>query len=106
MEWMDSLPPSIGATGLLAVVVLMILRGALVPRKVHEDRIADKDAQIQAWKDAYNKSEETNEIQQGHIDVLLQAGQTTRHVLEALPKAAAQMNGTGGDQDAMVRSQD
>lgn len=96
MQWMDSLTPTIGATGLLAVVVLMILRGALVPRRVHDDRMADKDAQIQSWRDAYLKEAETVDVQRGHITVLLQATQTTRHVLEALPKAAA-MNGTGGD---------
>jgi hypothetical protein len=99
VEWMDSLTPTIGATGLLAVVVLMILRGALIPRRVHEDRMADKDAQIKTWKDAALKEAETNEVQRGHISILLQGAQTTRHVLEALPKAAA-MNGTGGDDRA------
>lgn len=88
MDWSAFLTPTIGATGLLALVVILILRGSLIPRRNVEDLIKDKDRQIETWRAAYENGQKTQEVQRQQISALLDATRTTTHVLEALPRAA------------------
>lgn len=85
MEWSTFLTPTIGATGLLALVVIMVLTGRLVPRAVVEDLRADKDKQIEVWRAAYDKAMSAQEVQRDQISALLEAAKTTTHVIQALP---------------------
>lgn len=70
----------IGASALIAVVVLLILRGALVPRAVHEDRMRDKDRQID-----YLQTSNAELIAQN--SALLEVGHTAEKVLVSLREA-------------------
>ncbi len=88
MDWTTMLTPSIGSAGLLAVVVVMILTGRLVPRSNLDDLRADKDAQIATWKTAYEKAVSVQDVQREHVAALLDAARTTTHVIQALPHAA------------------
>lgn len=81
------LTPSIGATGLLALVVIMILTGRLVPRSTFEDLRADKDKQIEVWRSAYETSMSAQDVQREQITALLEAAKTTTHVIQSLPVA-------------------
>lgn len=88
MDWTAYLTPSLGATGLLAAVVIMILTGRLLPRASVSDRLAEKDKQIETWRAAYERSQEVQDKQREHISALLDATRTTTQVIRALPAAA------------------
>jgi hypothetical protein len=79
------LTPSIGATGLLALVVIMILTGRLVPKSMFEDLRADKDQQIEIWRSAYAASTSAQDVQREQISALLEAAKTATSVIQALP---------------------
>lgn len=85
MDWTAMLTPSLGATGLLAVVVIMILTGRLVPKSAIEDLRTDKDKQIEIWRAAYETSMSAQEVQREQISALLEATKTTTHVIQSLP---------------------
>lgn len=95
MNWTAMLTPSLGATGLLAVVVVMVLTGRLVPRSTLDSLRTDKDAQINTWKTAYEKAVSAQDVQRGQITTLLDASRVTTHVIQALPRAA-HLNEEGG----------
>lgn len=88
MDYTTFLTPAIGATGLLALVVLMILRGSLIPRRSFQDLVAEKDRQIETWRTAYETGQSVQEVQRQQISALLEANRTTTHVIESLPHAA------------------
>jgi hypothetical protein len=93
MDW-GSLPwANIGATGVLALVVLMILRGAIVPRSTLDDVRADRDARLEEKQreiDALRKTMEdlgTAGVEQSmQITTLLEVARTAQHVLVSLPE--------------------
>lgn len=84
----------IGATGILAVAILMLLRGALIPRSVHEDRMADKDQTIEYLK-------ATNEQLIRQNNKLMAVGHTAERVLMSLHEAAG---GKGEEDQSEVAS--
>ena len=88
MDWTAYLTPSIGATGLLAGFVIAILTGRLLPKAGVDERLADKDRQIETWRTAYEKALEVQDVQRGHLNALIEANATTTHVIQALPRAA------------------
>lgn len=87
MDWTAVLTPSLGATGLLAAVVVLILTGRLVPRSVLEDLRKDKDDQILTWRTAYERAMDGQDVQREHVSRLLDASRTTTQVIQALPQA-------------------
>lgn len=92
MDW-GSLPlQSMGAGTIVVLVVLMVLRGALVPRATLEDVRADRDARLlekQREIDALRLTVEalgaTCDEQARNVAALLEVGRTARHVLLSLP---------------------
>lgn len=90
MDWTAILTPSLGAAGLLSAVVVLILTGKLLPKASVDERLADKDRQIETWHSAYTKALEVQDLQRSHITELLEATRTTTHVIQALPRAAGQ----------------
>lgn len=85
MDWTAVLTPSLGATGLLAGVVILILTGRLVPKSTVDELRSDKDRQIEIWRTAYDTSMSAQEVQREHISALLKATETTTHVIQSLP---------------------
>ena len=73
--------PSFPAYGLLALVVFMILTGKLNPKSYADEIRADRDA----WKTAYNKSEEGSRLKDSQISELLEVSKTVRHLVRSLP---------------------
>lgn len=71
----------LGATGILAAAMMMLLRGALIPRSVHEDRMRDKDQTIENLR-AIN----AELIAQN--SALMRVGHTAERVLMSLHEAA------------------
>lgn len=93
MDWTAVLTPSLGATGLLAVVVVLILTGRLVPKSVLDELRTDKDKQIEVWRTAYETSLSTQEVQREQISALLEATRTTTHVIQSLPVSPNERSG-------------
>ncbi len=100
--WLDAIDISqVSAWSIVAIFVIAILRGWLVPRRTLMDRVEDKEATIKdknltiaakdatiaakdvevaSWRDAATTS-------QGQVNELLEAGRTTQHVITSLSEA-------------------
>lgn len=74
-------PGDAGAVALLALVVLLILTGRLVPRRTHEDALADRDN----WRRAFLESEAARKVEQEHTEELLKMAELGGRILTALP---------------------
>jgi len=89
-EWVDALPVGgVSASAILAIVVLMIFRGALVPRRTHEEARTDRDT----WKQAWEASEEARRVQAAQLGELLELAKTTDQFIRALPRPPGGGNG-------------
>lgn len=80
-----------GAAALVTLVVLLILRGALVPRSVLEDVRKDRDSRVaevlaerDTWRDAHRESEAARMESQAQVGELLELSRTADHVLRAI----------------------
>ncbi|MGW2739137.1 hypothetical protein ACWC4D_33680 [Streptomyces sp. NPDC001288] len=80
-----------GAIAILALAVLLILRGHLVPRSVLEDvrkdrddRLAELSAERDKWRDAHKESEAARVEAQSQVGELLELSRTADYVLRAL----------------------
>ncbi len=79
-----------GAVALLALVVLMVLRGYLVPRKTYDDLLKERDT----WREAHTVSEAARALERAQTKELLELSRTSAHALQALPRV-----GQGDDQE-------
>ncbi|NEA52444.1 hypothetical protein [Streptomyces sp. SID10815] len=75
-------PNGIGLGALLTLVVLLILRGGLVPRRTHEDALADRDN----WRQAFLESEAARKVEHEQTGELLELAKLGGHILTALPR--------------------
>ncbi|MER5584132.1 hypothetical protein ABT090_21170 [Streptomyces asoensis] len=75
-------PGDAGAVGLLVLVVLLILTGRLVPRRTHEDVLADRER----WRQAYLESEKARSVEHEQTGELLELAKLGGHILTALPR--------------------
>ncbi|WP_354643837.1 hypothetical protein [Kitasatospora camelliae] len=89
-----------GAAGLVALIVLLILRGNLVPRSVLDDVRADRDARLaelaaerDTWREAHKVSEEARHVAQDQAGELLELSRTADYFLRSLPRAGEVTNG-------------
>lgn len=104
MQWTGFLTPTIGATGLLAMVVILILMGFLVPRRTVDQMRRDKDQAIAMWKDAYEVSEHASSKKDRQIELLLEANRTTSRVITSLSEATG--IGSEGSRHALAPPED
>lgn len=92
----------LGATGILGLTVLMIFRGALIPRKTYEDRLKDKDDQINFYRTALELETSRNAHLVQQVDTLMEVAATAEHVFRSLPLAAGR---TGEEVNELATSQ-
>lgn len=88
MDWSPFLTPTLGVGGLLALAVILILRGYLVPRATVNLMRSDKDQQITMWKTAYERADRALLLKDEQIKALLEGNKTTTHMIEALSEAS------------------
>lgn len=74
-------PVDAGAGALLALVILLILTGRLIPRRTHEDVITDRDN----WRNAFLQSEAARKVEHDQTGELLEMAKLGGHILTALP---------------------
>lgn len=75
-------PGDAGAVALLVLVVLLILTGRLIPRRTHEDTLADRDN----WRRAFLESEAARKVEHEQVEELLDMAKLGGHILTALPR--------------------
>lgn len=68
---------------IVALGVIYILRGGLVPRRTYEDALHDRDE----WRAAHRISETARVISAEQVDKLVASAQVTEAFLRALPRA-------------------
>lgn len=73
-----------GATTLLALVVLLILTGRLVPRSTLQDMREERDT----WRAAHSESEKARQAEREQVGELLEMARLGNQVLNALPRPA------------------
>ena len=77
-----SIPIGWSAGGLLALVVLLVIRGDMIPRKWHEETRADRDKEREA-----RSSQEARLDKQGEaLDALVEGQATILMLIKALPR--------------------
>jgi hypothetical protein len=88
-------PGDAGAVTLLVVVVLLVLTGRLIPRRTHEDALADRDN----WRSAFFESEAARKVEHEQVEELLEMAKLGGHILTALPRPGQADEGevSGGD---------
>lgn len=85
-----ALPTSAGA--LVAIVVIFVLRGDLLTRRmvdricaIYDKRLAEKDEQIMLWRTAHDMVKKNNDTLITQLYQSLEIGRVTNRVLEAVP---------------------
>jgi len=92
---------TVAPSTLVAMGILAIFRGWLVPRRVLDalvkasaDRVSDAGERVTSadktaaeWKDAYLAEAKINDVQARQITQLLDASRATQAVIAAIPKA-------------------
>ncbi|MEU9946999.1 hypothetical protein [Streptomyces sp. NPDC047939] len=73
-----------GAVALLALVVLMVLTGRLVPRRTYDDLLSERDT----WRAAHTESEAARASERAQNQELLELSRTSAHALQAMPRMA------------------
>lgn len=80
---MEQIPlGDLGPAGLVAVAVLMILLGRLVPRSTLNDVKADRDH----WRRAHEISEQARREQMSQMETLLEHARTTNAFIQSISK--------------------
>lgn len=77
-----------GPYGLVALVVLLILGGRLITRAAHEDRVHDKDAQIEYLRETLKSRDEELQVRGQQVDKLLTQSDLTVQLLQSLAREA------------------
>ncbi|GGU90900.1 hypothetical protein GCM10010275_29850 [Streptomyces litmocidini] len=75
-------PTNMSLSGLLALVVLLVLTGRLVPRSTLQDMRDERDT----WRAAHMESEAARQAEREQVTELLELSRTAGHVLTSLPK--------------------
>lgn len=96
MDWTRYVTAGLGVSGLLALAVVLILRGSLVPRSTLEMVRTDRDREVETYKAVISARDDTIKAQQEQIAMLLEGSRTTQRVIEALPEAARLSREGGG----------
>lgn len=95
-NFLSNLPyGDIGFAGLVALAIVLIFRGDIVPKSTVEAMRTDRDAIITATKEenkmlkeAYKFSEEARKVGAEADKELLELGRTTVHLLESIHQRA------------------
>lgn len=78
----------LSAGALVALVVLLILRGGLVPRQ----QLVDKQAECDQWREAANKWQQTSHQLGMSMEKLLVYAETTNHAIVDIRELAQRVS--------------
>lgn len=78
-----------GAVALLAIVVLMVLNGRLVPRRTYDDLKEERDS----WRTAHTISEQARMEAIAQSGELIELSRTGVHLMDSLPRGEVTADG-------------
>jgi hypothetical protein len=88
---------SIGAGGLVAVFIILMLLGKIVPRSTVDDirsdwgtRVGEKTTEAATWRSAWEKSEASRVEAADQVKELLELGRTMDHFIHSLRENTTQ----------------
>ena len=81
-----------GPTALLALAIVLVLLGWLVPRGYYKD----KSQEAERWRLAYEAEREARRISDAQTAQLLEQAKTTHQMVEAIFDASGYARRTGG----------
>lgn len=91
MDWVQLPVVQLGAFGVLLAVGWMVFTGVLVPRRIHEERLADRDtrvaekaAEATEYKAAWLASEKARHEQDNQMGELMEYARTTDAIIRSL----------------------
>jgi hypothetical protein len=90
-----------GAAGLLALVVLLVLTGRLIPRRTYEDLREERDM----WRTAFQASEDARHVEREQAVTAVEVGQTAVKVLQSLPAPSAEGVGHASVDQGVAQAQ-
>lgn len=85
-----SLVSTAGPTGILALVVLLIFTGKLIPRSTVDMSLQRAGEEAQRWRTAYENEAAARALDRETAMKSLEAMQTTVHVVKAFNEIAAE----------------
>jgi hypothetical protein len=80
---------SYGPTGLLAIVIVAILTGKLVPKQTMEDRLAEADKRQAILEDTIKNLRETVSLRESANQVQIESAKTVEQIVKALPTSTS-----------------
>lgn len=98
VDWFTSLNVGdLSAPAALVLSYFLVMRGNLIPRssvereqKAYDARLAEKDALVKDWRDAYHTSEQARQVLATQVTELLALAQTTDHFIKSLSQVMHQ----------------
>jgi H2-forming N5,N10-methylenetetrahydromethanopterin dehydrogenase-like enzyme len=103
MDWTKYVGAGLSLSGLLALAIVLILRGSLVPRSTLDMVRTDRDREVETYKAIIAARDRTIDAQQVQIAMLLDGNRTTQRVVEAVGEAA-RFNREGGGGNALAQA--
>lgn len=98
MNWLSLSLSSLTATTVLAITVLLVFTGQLIPRwvvtqirKNYESQLKAAQQEADDWKAAYQAVNAAREVQGRQLDDLLDSAKTTDAFIRALPAASTKV---------------
>ena len=92
---------SVGSSGILGLVVVFILRGRLVPRRVLEDAVTALNRVVDGvskerdtWREVALSKDATIKAQADALDDAMEIGRTVGHVVNSLPRPVPNASNT------------
>ena len=90
LQDLASNPGALSASAILAVAILMVFKGSLVPSKFYDAEREEKTY----WREAYHTEKETSKLAQEGLNELLEQNKTTTKVIDSLPKPKENQGGS------------
>lgn len=92
-------PDQVALGAIVTFCVLSLIMGWIIPRKIHRERMDDKDKQINnlvterdSWRSAYQTAESARLVASDQASDLLDGAKTTNHLIESLRNNLERMN--------------
>lgn len=100
MVFQDFSFAGLSASTLLAIVVILILRGMLVPRRT----LQDKSEESERWHSAYEHERTARGMSDAQVKELLEVAKMTNTMIRAMAAASSHISSQAGDEDAPTQT--
>jgi hypothetical protein len=82
-----------GPWGLVALFVVLVAVGKLIPRATHEDAVRKAEQRAEDYKAAWAASEERGRVRDQQVDSMLEGYRSMENILRSLDQASRSAGG-------------